>query len=88
MVTLLEKDTSKNQLISYIKKVLAEKTQVEVGTSSWSCCNFSLKLTTTDDFDKFGPAAAQIFQENFRVDEILRTVENKSKEVPDHKIHQ
>lgn len=27
MVTLLEKDTSKNQLIRYIKKVLAEKTQ-------------------------------------------------------------
>ena len=27
MATLLEKDTSKNQLISYIKKVLAEKTQ-------------------------------------------------------------
>lgn len=27
MVTLLEKDTSKNKLISYIKKALAEKTQ-------------------------------------------------------------
>lgn len=43
-----------------------------------SCSNFELRRTSTDDFYKFGSAAAEILQGNCKVEEMLKTVETKT----------
>ena len=44
------------------------------GTSSPSCSNYALKRTSIDGKDQFGLEAAKTLQNNFYVDDLLKSV--------------
>ena len=47
------------------------------GTSSPSCSNYVLKGTSIDGEDQFGIAAAETVQDNFDVDDLLKSLDNE-----------
>ena len=47
------------------------------GTSSPSCSNYDLKRTSIDGEDQFGKAAAETLQDNFYVDDLLKSLDNE-----------
>ena len=46
------------------------------GTSSPSCSTYVLKRTSIDGEDQFGKAAAKTLQDNFYVDDLLKSLDN------------
>ena len=47
------------------------------GTSSPSCSNYVLKRTSIDGKDQFGKAATETLQDNFYVDDLLKSLDNE-----------
>ena len=47
------------------------------GTSSPSCSNYALKRTSVDGEDHFGKEAAKTLQNNFYVNDFLKSVDDK-----------
>ena len=60
------------------KKLIDHEMCVHVfgGTSSPSCRNYVLKLTSIDGEDQFGKAATKTLQDNFYVDDLLKSLDN------------
>ena len=63
------------------KKLIDHEMSVHVfgGTSSPSCSNYVLKRTSIDGEDQFGKAAAKTLQDNFSVDDLLKSLDNERK---------
>ena len=55
------------------------------GTSSQSCSNYSLKRTSTDGEDQFELEAAKTLQNNFYVDDLLKSVRQEDQEISSDK---
>ena len=51
------------------------------GTSSPSCSNYALKRTAVDGETKFGKEAAETLQNNFYVDDLLKSVDDEDKAI-------
>ena len=51
------------------------------GTSSPSCSNYVLKRTSIDWEDQLGKAAAETLQDNFYVDDLLKSLDNEIKPI-------
>ena len=51
------------------------------GTSSPSCSNYVLKRISIDGEDQFGKAAAETFQDNFNVDDLLKSLDNEKEAI-------
>ena len=51
------------------------------GTSSPSCSNYVLKRTSIDQEDQLGKAAAETLQDNFYVDDLLKSLNNEIKAI-------
>ena len=47
------------------------------GVSSGACSNYTLKITAVKKKEKFGEEAAQTLQNNFYVDDLLKSVANE-----------
>ena len=47
------------------------------GVSSGACSNYALKMTAIENKEKFGEEAAQTLQNNFYVDDLLKSVANE-----------
>ena len=47
------------------------------GVSSGACSNYALKITAVENKEKFGGEAAQTLQNNFFVDDLLKSVANE-----------
>ena len=47
------------------------------GVSSGACSNYALKITAVENNEKFGKEAAQTLQNNFYVDDPLKSVANE-----------
>ena len=47
------------------------------GVSSGACSNYALKITAVENKEKFGEEAAQTLQNNFYVDDLLKSVANE-----------
>ena len=65
------------------KKLIDHEMAVHVfgGTSSPSCSNYVLKRTSIDGEDQFGKAAAKKFQDNFYVDDLLKSLDNEKEAI-------
>ena len=51
------------------------------GTSSPSCRNYVLKRTSIDGEDQFGKAATKTLQDNFYVDDLLKSLDNEKEAI-------
>ena len=51
------------------------------GTSSPSCINYTLKRTAVDGEAKFGKEAAETLQNNFYVDDLLKSADDENKAI-------
>ena len=51
------------------------------GTSSPSCSNYVLKRTSIDGEDQFGNAAGKTLQDNFYVDDFLKSLDNEKEAI-------
>ena len=47
------------------------------GVLSGACSNYALKMTAIENREKFGEEADQTLQNNFHVDDLLKSVENE-----------
>ena len=47
------------------------------GVLSGACSNYALKMTAIENREKFGEEAYQTLQNNFHVDDLLKSVENE-----------
>ena len=54
---------------------------VFVCTSSLSCSNYVFHGTSTDGEDQFGKAAAKTLQDNFYVDDLLKSQDNEKEAI-------
>ena len=65
------------------KKLIDHEMCVHVfgGTSSPSCSNYVLKRTYIDGEDQFGKAAAKTLQDNFYVDDLLKSQDNEKEAI-------
>ena len=51
------------------------------GTCSPSCTNYVLKRTSIDGEDQFGKAVAKTLQDNFYVDDLLKSLDNEKEAI-------
>ena len=65
------------------KKLIDHEMCVHVfgGTSSPSCRNYVLKRTSIDGEDQFGKAATKTLQDNFYVDDLLKSLDNEKEAI-------
>lgn len=66
-------------MVQEVQKLINQEMCMHVfdGTSSPSCCSYVLKRTSIDGEDQFGKSTSETLQDNFYMDDLLKSLDNE-----------